>query len=63
VPRYRLYLFDRFGRKVEEERTFQARDDLTAVKVAEGWRTGRKAVLWQAGREVETWPTGRKRRC
>jgi hypothetical protein len=59
---YRLFIFDRFGRKVEEERSFEADDDGTAVMVAEGWRSARKAELWQAHRQVETWVAGSRRR-
>jgi hypothetical protein len=62
MHRYRLYIFDRFGRKVEEERPFQATDDRTAVELAEGWRTSRKAELWRSGRPVESWVAGAKRR-
>ena len=62
MRQYRLFIFDRFGRRVDEERTFEAADDRTAVMVAEGWRSARKAELWQGHRQVETWVAGSRRR-
>ena len=62
MRRYHLYMFDRTGRKVEEERAFQATDDRTAAELAGGWRTRRKAELWRSGKQVETWVAGSGRR-
>jgi len=59
---YRLFIFDRFGRTVEEERSFPAADDRTAILVAEGWRSARKAELWQGNRQIEVWISGSRRR-
>jgi hypothetical protein len=62
MHRYRLYLFDPSGRKVDEEREFQATDDRTAVELAEGWRASRKAELWRSSKRLETWVGAAKRR-
>lgn len=55
---YRLFIFDRFGQKVEETKAFRAVDDRTAILLTGGWRRARKAELWGAGRRVESWGPG-----
>ena len=62
MDRYRLYIFDKAGRTVAEEREFIAMDDVVASRMAEGWRSTNKAVLWCANREVTKWSTGQRRR-
>jgi hypothetical protein len=55
---YRLFIFDRFGRTVEEMRDLRAVDDTAAVLLANGWRQARKAQLWDGGRQVRSWGPG-----
>lgn len=55
---YRLFIFDRFGAKVEDHREFHAPDDETAVKLSQGWRSARKAQLWRSDYQVSVWENG-----
>jgi hypothetical protein len=55
---YRLFIFDRFGRTVEEMRDLRAVDDTAAVLLVNGWRQARKAELWDGGRQVRSWGPG-----
>ncbi len=55
---YRLFIFDRFGRRIEETQEFRAVDDQTAIELTGGWRRARKAELWGPGRPVRTWSAG-----
>lgn len=61
MRRYRLYIFDKLGRKVEEEREFQSADDQVAEDLAQGWRGTRKAELWCSDRQVKKWGIGARR--
>jgi hypothetical protein len=58
VHRYCLFVFDRFGSRVEDQRAFHATDDDTAVKLSAGWRGARRGTAVArrlAGRSVGTW--------
>jgi hypothetical protein len=54
VVQYRLYFFDGAGH-VEKAHEFEARDDETAIRIAEGWREGRHIELWSRARKVKGW--------
>ena len=34
---------------------FEAEDDERAVRIAEGWREGRRAELWAGPRKLKSW--------
>lgn len=51
---YRLFFFDGAGH-ISKSHEFLASDDKAALKVAEGWREGRKMELWQRDRRVKRW--------
>ena len=54
VRQYRLYFFNG-GEHVTKVHEFEAEDDKTAIRIAEGWREGRGAELWNRARKVKAW--------
>ena len=51
---YRLFFFDGAAH-IDRAHEFEARDDEVAIRIAEGWREGRKMELWQRDRRVKVW--------
>jgi hypothetical protein len=51
---YRLYFFNG-GSHIQKVHEFEAEDDAAAMKIAEGWRAGRRVELWQRDRFVKRW--------
>ena len=51
---YRLYFFNG-GAHIVKSHEFEAKDDEAAIKIAEGWREGRRVELWQGKRVVKFW--------
>jgi len=51
---YRLYFLAGDGH-ISKSHEFMAADDMAALKIAEGWREGRKMELWQRSRRVKLW--------
>ena len=58
---YRLFIFDRTTRKVEQERAFRAANDDIALQLSDGWRSDYRAELWCSDRRVGTWAQGKRR--
>jgi len=54
VQWYRLFFFDRAGH-IEKAHEFEGADDEAAVRIAQGWREGRRMELWQRDRRVRRW--------
>ncbi len=59
MPYYRLYYFDRFSGHIDHFREFDAKDDATALALAEGWGDGRPMELWNRERRLRRWDKGR----
>lgn len=51
---YRLFFFDR-QTHIDRAHEFEARDDQAAMRIAKGWREGRRMELWQRDRRVKVW--------
>jgi hypothetical protein len=51
---YRLYFLDNVGH-ISKAHEFFAADDISATKIAEGWREGRRTELWSRTRMVCSW--------
>jgi len=51
---YRLYFFNG-ATHITKSHEFLAADDAAAIKIAEGWREGRRIELWQRDRLVKQW--------
>ena len=51
---YRLFFFDN-SHRLTMAHQFEAGDDARAIRIAEGWREGRKMELWQRDRKVHCW--------
>ena len=51
---YRLYFLDGAGH-ITMSHEFFADNDGAAIKIAEGWRQGRRMELWCRDRRVEEW--------
>lgn len=51
---YRLYFFNG-GARIRYSHEFIADNDEAAIKIAEGWREGRKMELWNHDRMVKSW--------
>ena len=51
---YRLFFLDGLGH-IFKSHEFMAADDEAAIKIAEGWREGRKQELWHRDRMVRRW--------
>jgi hypothetical protein len=52
---YRLYYFDRFSGHIDHFREFEAADDPSALKLADGWSDGRAMELWNRERRLKRW--------
>ena len=57
MKRYRFRILDEGG-YVLEERDFQANNDSTALKLAEGWRDGRPCEILSATARLAHWDGG-----
>lgn len=51
---YRLYFLDALGH-ISKAHEFFAENDISATKIAEGWREGRRTELWCRARMVRSW--------
>jgi len=54
MRQYRFFIVS-VDRRVQEQRSFQATDDGTAINLANGWRDGRAAELWNTHRRIHRW--------
>ena len=54
MQQYRLFFFNG-GRHIQLAHEFEAENDEAAIRVAEGWREGRKMELWQRDRTGKRW--------
>ncbi|HEX5258560.1 MAG TPA: hypothetical protein VFW35_07250 [Sphingomicrobium sp.] len=55
LAQYRLYFMDSVERRITYSHEFEAENDERAVRIAEGWREGRRAELWTGARKVKSW--------
>jgi hypothetical protein len=55
LAQYRLYFMHSVDRRISYSHEFEAESDERAVRVAEGWREGRRAELWAGARKVRSW--------
>lgn len=46
---------DSVERRITYSHEFEAENDERAVRIAEGWREGRRAELWTGARKVKSW--------
>ena len=51
---YRLFFFDGAAH-IEKAHEYDTSDDQAAIRIAEGWREGRRMELWQRDRRVKVW--------
>ena len=42
-------------RLISYSHEFEAEDDKHAIRIAEGWREGRRAELWAGSRKLKSW--------
>lgn len=59
LVQYRLYFLQSVDRLISYSHEFEAENDGEAIRIAEGWREGRRAELWAGARKVKTWDPGR----
>jgi hypothetical protein len=52
---YRLYILNSLDGLVADERRFIAKDDATAVWIAEGIQHSRAMELWHRGSKIHEW--------
>lgn len=52
---YRLYFMQSVDRLISFSHEFEAESDSKAIRIAEGWREGRRAELWAGSRKVQAW--------
>jgi hypothetical protein len=52
---YRLYFLQSVERLISYSHEFEAEDDERAIRIAEGWREGRRAELWEGARKLKSW--------
>ena len=52
---YRLYILNSLDGLVADERRFIAKDDATAVWIAEGIQHSRAMELWHLGSKIHEW--------
>ena len=55
LHQYRLYFLDGVGHITAAPYQFEADSDETAIRLADGWREGRKMELWCRDRRVHAW--------
>jgi hypothetical protein len=55
MRRYRVFFMNSEG-KVEDERAFQTIDDVTAIRLADGWRNDRRAEVWNTHQRIARLP-------
>ena len=41
--------------RISHSHEFEAESDERAVRIAEGWREGRRAELWAGARKLKSW--------
>ena len=54
LRQYRLYFLRGEGH-IDRSHEFEAEDDERAIRIAEGWREGRRAELWRGAEKVTSW--------
>lgn len=59
LTQYRLYFLHSVDNLISYSHEFEAKDDQRAIRIAEGWREGRRAELWTGARKVKSWEAGR----
>jgi hypothetical protein len=55
LRQYRLYFLQSVERLISYSHEFEAEDDDHAIRIAEGWREGRRAELWEGARKLRSW--------
>ena len=55
LTQYRLYFLQSVERLISYSHEFEAEDDEQAIRIAEGWREGRRAELWSGTRKLKSW--------
>jgi hypothetical protein len=55
LTQYRLYFLHSVERLISFSHEFEADDDERAIRIAEGWREGRRAELWSGARKLKSW--------
>jgi len=55
LAQYRLYFMHGADRRITFSHEFEAEGDERAVRIAEGWREGRRAELWSGSRKLKSW--------
>jgi len=55
VTQYRLYFLRDNGGHISRAHEFEAENDESAIRIAEGWLEGRRAELWAGVRKIESW--------
>lgn len=41
--------------RISRSHEFEAESDKRAIRIAEGWREGRRAELWAGSRKLKSW--------
>jgi hypothetical protein len=57
LAQYRLYFMHGAERRITYSHEFEAESDERAIRIAEGWREGRRAELWGGSRKIRSWDT------
>jgi hypothetical protein len=55
LTQYRLYFLHSVERLISFSHEFEAESDERAIRIAEGWREGRRAELWSGARKLKSW--------
>ena len=55
LTQYRLYFLHSVEHLISYSHEFEANDDEQAIRIAEGWREGRRAELWTGARKLRSW--------
>jgi hypothetical protein len=55
LSQYRLYFMHRDEARITYSHEFEAESDERAIRIAEGWREGRRAELWAGSRKLRSW--------
>ena len=55
LGQYRLYFMHRDEPRISRSHEFEAESDERAIRIAEGWREGRRAELWSGPRKLKSW--------
>ena len=55
LTQYRLYFMRGPDRRITYSHEFEAESEERAIRIAEGWREGRRAELWAGNRMLKSW--------